>query len=565
MKILDEFREFEEYITALMKMKKKPIKEIYEQVQYCTQVVPRSYLLCCVGGIYISSQEAPAKDILKDLIEAIKGVQHPMRGLFLRNYLTVISKNRLPDTGSVLEGVGGNCSDAISFLLQNFVETNRLWVRLQTQGASKDKKKREKERMDLRILVGTNLVRLSQLEGLGLSEYQTTVLPKVLEEVISCKDTIAQSYLMDCFIQVFPDEFHLHTLEPFLQACSQLKEKVNVRIILEALMERLSHFSPSGAETNGVNSFKLFSDCISALIEARPNMTLPETLKLHTALTNFALKCHPKRIDFVSQCLTASGSLIEKSPFSSSPPESEASQETTAQIEALLSSPLSSLSLKVLDITAYGKLMSYLPWSNWKEVASTLIKAVIANNTPLCEVGQVEQLFGIITPLLKDSSPDSSITSPAGGKAAGPTQKFKEEQYLVAKLPKLMRNDDSDVLIQVLQVAKVKFSQGGSSRIQFTFPALVFNALSLARAVFQKEKSSEYQGAYSSKKVFQFVIELITQLSTSHPEIAMKLFLQAAHASDDCGFPVISYEFVKEALLLYENDITGKEIIVTSF
>ena len=49
------------------------------------------------------------------------------------------------------------------------MEMNKLWVRLQHlpgEGRNKDvKKRRERERNDLRILVGTNLVRLSQLEG----------------------------------------------------------------------------------------------------------------------------------------------------------------------------------------------------------------------------------------------------------------------------------------------------------------------------------------------------------------------------------------------------------------
>lgn len=67
---------------------------------------------------YITSQEAPAKDVLKDLIEMIKGVQHPVRGLFLRNYLTLVSKNKLPDSGSVFEGPGGTVVDAYTFLLQ---------------------------------------------------------------------------------------------------------------------------------------------------------------------------------------------------------------------------------------------------------------------------------------------------------------------------------------------------------------------------------------------------------------------------------------------------------------
>lgn len=45
------------------------------------------YLLCTVGACFIRAKEAHAKDILKDLVEVCKGVQHPTRGLFLRSYL----------------------------------------------------------------------------------------------------------------------------------------------------------------------------------------------------------------------------------------------------------------------------------------------------------------------------------------------------------------------------------------------------------------------------------------------------------------------------------------------
>ena len=49
---------------------------------------------------------------------------------------------------------------------------NKLWVRMQHQGHSKYKEKRERERQELRILVGTNLVRLSQLEGVDVETYK---------------------------------------------------------------------------------------------------------------------------------------------------------------------------------------------------------------------------------------------------------------------------------------------------------------------------------------------------------------------------------------------------------
>ena len=56
--------------------------------------------------------------------------------------------------------------------------------------------------MELRILVGTNLVRLSQLESVGVDMYKAAVLPGILEQVVSCRDAIAQEYLMECIIQV---------------------------------------------------------------------------------------------------------------------------------------------------------------------------------------------------------------------------------------------------------------------------------------------------------------------------------------------------------------------------
>ena len=96
----------------------------------------------------------------------------------------------------------GNLQDSINFVLTNFIEMNKLWVRLQHQGHSRDREKREMERRELRILVGTNLVRLSQLDGVDLEMYQKNILPSILQQIVVCKDVIAQEYLMEVVIQV---------------------------------------------------------------------------------------------------------------------------------------------------------------------------------------------------------------------------------------------------------------------------------------------------------------------------------------------------------------------------
>ena len=66
----------------------------------------------------------------------------------------------------------GTVMDSVDFIQLNFAEMNKLWVRMQHQGHSRAREHREKERRELRILVGTNLVRLSQLECIDMERYK---------------------------------------------------------------------------------------------------------------------------------------------------------------------------------------------------------------------------------------------------------------------------------------------------------------------------------------------------------------------------------------------------------
>ncbi|CAM9658481.1 unnamed protein product [Choristocarpus tenellus] len=132
MKVLDELRHLEDFFMA-MNRQGNAMVGLYEQAQACNMVLPRLYLLITVGACYIVSNEAPARDILKDLLEMTKGVQHPMRGLFLRNYLSHVTRDKLPDAGSAYEGDGGVVDDSIEVVLENFSESNKLWVRMHGQ------------------------------------------------------------------------------------------------------------------------------------------------------------------------------------------------------------------------------------------------------------------------------------------------------------------------------------------------------------------------------------------------------------------------------------------------
>ncbi|KAF8584956.1 vacuolar protein sorting-associated protein 35 [Ramaria rubella] len=246
MAVFDALRHLSNYLYEAHTQDRHHLADLYELVQYAGNIVPRLYLMITVGAVYMSIPGAPVKEIMKDMMEMSRGVQHPTRGLFLRHYLSGQTRDNLPV--GVDPGPSGNLQDSISFVLTNFIEMNKLWVRLQHQGHSRDREKREMERRELRILVGTNLVRLSQLEGVDLDMYTKTILPSILEQVVNCKDVIAQEYLKEVVIQVFTDDFHLHTLGPFLSATAQLHPKVNIKQIVIALIDRLAAYAAREAE-----------------------------------------------------------------------------------------------------------------------------------------------------------------------------------------------------------------------------------------------------------------------------------------------------------------------------
>ena len=53
---------------------------------------------------------------------------------------------------------------------------------------------------------------------------------------------------MDCIIQVFPDEYHLQSLEALLDTTSQLNHQVDIKNIFINLMDKLSKFATAGSK-----------------------------------------------------------------------------------------------------------------------------------------------------------------------------------------------------------------------------------------------------------------------------------------------------------------------------
>ncbi|KAG6773830.1 hypothetical protein POTOM_021167 [Populus tomentosa] len=600
MRAFDELRKLEMFFKEEAR-RGCSIIDLYELVQHAGNILPRLYLLCTVGSVYIKSKEAPAKDVLKDLVEMCRGIQHPVRGLFLRSYLSQVSRDKLPDIGSEYEGDADTVVDAVEFVLQNFTEMNKLWVRMQhqvghdfwscrsysayesfilladhelrlgiglsgLQGPAREKEKREKERSELRDLVGKNLHVLSQIEGVDLDMYKDTVLPRV----VNCKDEIAQFYLMDCIIQVFPDEYHLQTLEILLGACPQLQPSVDIKTVLSRLMERLSNYAASSAEVLPeflqVEAFSKLNNAIGKVIEAQVDMPIFGAVTLYSSLLTFTLHVHPDRLDYADQVL---GACVKKLSSKGKLDDSKA----TKQIVALLSAPLEKYNdiVTALKLSNYPRVMEYLDIETNKIMATVIIQSIMKNNTHISTADKVEALFELMTGLIKDLD---------GAEEEVDEDDFKEEQNSVARLIQMLYNDDQEEMFQIICAVKKHIMTGGPKRLPFTVPPLIFLSLKLVRRLQgssqdQEENPFGDDSSTSPKKIFQLLNQTIEALSiVPAPELALRLYLQCAEvpelgtavylAANDSDLEPVAYEFFTQAYILYEEEVSDSKAQVTA-
>jgi len=277
------------------------------------------------------------------------------------------------------------------------------------------------------------------------------------------------------------------------------------------------------------------------------------------------------------------------------------------EVEELLSIPLTSLALKVLDLKQYSELLCYLPYENRKQVATILVRSTLFADAPLDSVEKLEKLFVSITPLIKDEEKKGDVAPPSEDDDENSAM-FVEEQTLVARTVHLMKCPDTDLQFRLFSMARKAFGQGGVKRIKHTLVPLVFGGLQLAYKVKAREaglaqaqakvakmqakrekmekaiaqQKADYEAAVaadpdtppppappalpevpeapaapavSCRKVFQFLHEIITAMATTYPELSLNLFLQAAISADKVGFKPIAYEFMSQAFILYEDEL----------
>jgi len=564
-KVFQELRQLLAYFADKSRHGRNMI-DIYESVQHAGSILPRLYLLATVGSAYIKSQEAPSKDILKDVSELCKGVQHPVRGLFLRYYLLQVMKDRLPEVDSAYEGEGGDLNDCVDFIMENLAESVRMWVRLQQQQSNaKDKVKKQKETQNLIFLVSSNFSRLASLQGLTAEYYAEIILPKLLDLVTALKEATTQQCLFENIIQAFPDEFHLKTLEALLVAYEKALPAVDMKPIVCSLMQRLAAFltdaNAPAVDLDGLDVFALFRSRLTEILgrslgggSSATSADVANAVEIQAAFMAFTTSLYPSKVDYVELILRSTADMLKKAV------SGNLSGQGASRLVELLAAPMKSQSLRVLEMESYPTLVKFLDYHTRKQVALSMVKSIVEEDSALNNPEKAVTLLDFISPLVKDCEDTP--------RKEENTEDFLYEQQLVARLPHQVKGGDTDSEFATLTVMRNAFGHGGNARMIYTLPSAIFAVLALVPrirdATFARAEAEQEPLQFSVKKAYQFMHKTITELMRVEPEGAYQLWLIAATSADQMdkatspgAFEPICSEFLTQGMTCFEEEISA--------
>ena len=523
------------------------MRKLYDIVQQASNIIPRLYLMIAVGSVVIENDPKQCKEILSDLLGMIKGVQSPTRGLFTRHFFMKLIKDKLPDKGNEYETENCNVEDSVNFILQNLEEMTRLWIRLSANTIGDEKVLRDKERGELKILIGENINRLSSLEGLSLELYKDKILPKLIEILLENRDALSQQYIMECIIQAFPDEYNIQCMDGILKTATQLDENVDVKTLFIILMEKLARYvAENGADAQNLveaaeKIFEPLKGSIDKLVLQSINQPggIQEPnkfLELELALMKFTIKCCPsnERLNTVNQ-------ILEKTKFILNAYNRKLTQDGENILKNLLVAPLES-ELSIFDFNYFPEIMVFLNFSSRTSLALRIIES-LSHKEKLDSREKVQILLGYIRTLLEDSTDTIEVDA----------YQFEYEQNIVAKMLFVIKANDPFKLQEILDTLVPIFAKGGTRRIKYTLPTLVNAYLRLTLQVdethYNKLNPNE-EGTGIHKEFIKYLImdklsdndavsefitnvhhkvdEIIKVVNTAYPDLGIKLYLSSA-------------------------------------
>lgn len=115
------------------------------------------------------------------------------------------------------------------------------------------------------------------------------------------------------------------------------------------------------------------------------------------------------------------------------------------------------MSIVVLNMPEYPKLMNYLPFEKRKIVAFKICEAIVNSKTYLVNCEIVEKLIPFILPLLKNEDQKPSLLE------------LESEQSIISKLMLFLDSHDPNELFGMIKIFEDYFIKGFPEKKKYTY------------------------------------------------------------------------------------------------
>ena len=490
---IDILQETIEYYIRDNVSKGAKIKYIYESIQQSNYLIPRIYLMIICGSIYLELYPLKYREIIFELLNAVKCIQSPLRGFWIRYFLFKSLKNILPiKTGEYIYNedyffIYRNMS--LFFLMTILEEMTLCAMRTKREIFIDNKKMDEKQRTNMISCIEEVIEEISNMKGLDHNIFVNKILPKIfdiIERVEDGNDYYLEQILVSSIIKYFNIELYYESegitiIFIILRKINDNKE-IDIISIFNNLLNNYINFikkvrknenkSLKNNILSNINSlFPLFLEKYNELQITYKNSEEKEFNKfmdLDIFYLKFALKLLKDEKDeqkfiIIKNVLNSCSKRLNMFNYGF---KVESFKKICSLIEMIFKHKFTIFDFPVIETMIY-----YLDYNHRKSISLKLIESFENRKKEgykIDSLQKIQKVINLIIPLITESDGDNE-----GEDSIEYLDEEDKNKYL-CKILYLLQSNKPDITIQMLKKIKAFYCSGSIETALFTMPTVIY-------------------------------------------------------------------------------------------
>ena len=490
---IDILQETIEYYIRDNVSKGTKIKYIYESVQQSQYLMPRIYLMIICGSIYLELYPLKYREIIFELLNAVKCVQSPLRGFWLRYFLFKSLKNILPiKNGEYIYNqdyffIYRNIS--LLFLLNNLEEMSLCALRTKREIYIDDKKMDDKQRINMISCIEEIIEEISYMKGIDKNIFVNKILPKmydIIEKVEDGNDYYLEQVIISSIIKYFDIELYIESegisiIFIILRKINDNQEIDKISIFNNlinnciGLVKKIRRNENKSLKNNimpSINSlFPLFLEKYNELQITYKNSEEKEFNKfmdLDIFYLKFALKIlkdekEEQKFIIIKNVLNSCSKRLNIFNYGF---KLESFKKICLLIEMVFKYKFTIFDFPIIETMIY-----YLDYNHRKSISLKLIESFENRKNERYKIDslkKIQKIINLIIPLISESNEVNE-----GEDSTEYLDDDDKNKYL-CKLIYLLQSNKPDITIQMLKTIKTFFCSGSVETALATIPTIIY-------------------------------------------------------------------------------------------